>query len=403
MKAIQSEGIRILAMMCYPTNPGADITIGGGEIRAIEILKRWQSWGIGVETLETEPSPSKVLKADYDIYAVSLPCKGYNTLALFLNAVVLMVKNLWISFSLRNRVNAIVAFNSTFINVAPAWLLSRLLRKPFVVGFQISSYAPSFSESYKIKRQEGESILHSLWLSFFARLTIGLAKSASAVYCLSQPIADMLKILGFAEERLHINGMGLNLETIDKVPEEEKEYDAIFLGRVEKHKGIKELLDAWEMVLKKNPETRLVIVGAGDYLEEAKHRVNKANINSSIKFTGFISGEERFSYLKRSKVLLYPSRIKEGWGLSIAEALACGLPVVCSDNPVFRTIFGDCASAHFTPVGDEESLAQVLLSLLEDQTRLEKYGETSKAYARQFDWDSIARRELEVLIACIRK
>jgi glycosyltransferase involved in cell wall biosynthesis len=397
------EELRVLAMISNLANPGTGNVIGGGEIRAIEILKRWQSWGIGVETLETEPSPSKVLKVDYDIHAVSLPCKGYNTLALFLNAAVLMVRHLWISFSLRDRVNVVVAFNSTFINVTPAWLFNKLFRKPFIVGFQISSYAPSFSASYRIKRQEGESIIHSLWLSFFARLTIRLARNAVAVYCLSQPIADMLKILGFAEERLHVNGMGLNLETIDKVPEEEKEYDAIFLGRVEKHKGAKDLLDAWEMVLKENPEARLVIVGAGDFLEEAKHQVYKANINSRIKFTGFISGEERFSYLKRSKVLLYPSRIMEGWGLSIAEALACGLPVVCSDNPVFKAIFGDCASVHFTAVGDVESLAQVLLNLLQDETQLEKYGETSKAYARQFDWDSIARRELEVLRACIRK
>ncbi len=401
MKFRKPAELRILSLLSCATSSASTTVIGGGEIRAVEVLKKWHSWGVNVHSLESVPSPSLLLTADYTILTISLPFKEPRTPLILINALVAFIKNLPIMFSMRNKIDAIVVFNSTLTNVAPAWLFNRLFRVPMVLGFQISFYAPSWAKMYRIKRHEGESLGHSLWLSLAATITLRMAKSASAILCLSQPIADILDEVGLPKDRLHIDGMGLDLDKFKCLPEEEKVFDAIFLGRVERHKGIMEVLDAWKSVVDKKPNAKLVIVGAGEFLHESEAYVHDSNIESNVVFTGFIAGDERFRYLKLSKVCVYPSRIKEGWGLSISEALACGLPVICSDNPVFRSIFSKCPSVFFTPIEDEQSLAHTILSILDDEDKLTEYSRLSREFSNQFDWDTVAQQDLAIVRDCV--
>ena len=402
-KRIPVSAITLLSITSCPVNLGSNSVIGGGERRMVELLKRWHSYGINIKTLETELSPSKLLNGNYDVHTVSVPLKGSSTVAIFTNFLVVTLRHLLLSFLLRDKVDAVVIFNSTLSNATPAWVFSKFFRKPLIIGFQISSYGTSWKAVYRMKRDEGEESIHAFWLSFSAIVMLRLARSAGAILCLSQPIADLMKDLGFPSERLHVNGMGLNLDEIRAVPEQKKCYDAIFLGRVEKYKGIKELIVAWQTVTRHWPQARMVIVGGGDYLDGAKKAVAEANLESNIDFTGFIASKERFNYLKRSRIFVYPSKIKEGWGLSVAEALACGLPVLCSESPVFRSVFGDCPSTFFTPVGDSSSLAQAILGLLKDNEQLQRYGDIAQEYALKYDWEAIARRELEIVEACIKE
>lgn len=398
------SAITILSITSCPLNLGSNSVIGGGERRVVELLKRWHSYGVNIKALETEPSPSKLLNGNYDVRTISLPLKGSSTVAIFTNFFLVTLWTILFLFKLRNKVDAVVIFNGTFTNVAPAWFFSKLFRKPLIIGFQISSYDTSWKAAYRMKRDEGEKPSHALWLSFFTVAMLRLARSADAILCLSQPIADLLKELGFPSERLHVNGMGLNFDEIQAAPEQEKRYDAIFLGRVEEHKGIKEMITAWQTVTRRRRQARLVIIGGGDYLDRAKKAVAEARLGGNIEFIGFIAGGERFKYLKMSRVFLYPSKIREGWGLSIAEALACGLPALCSESPVFRSIFGDCLSTFFTPVGDAGSLAQAILDLLEDEEeQLQRYGDIARDYVRQYDWEAIARQELKIVGECVRR
>lgn len=371
--------------------------MGGGEIRAVEVLRRWHSWDIYIETLETSPSPSLMMNAGYKVHTASPLLRRTELTAIAVNVVVIFFKYLRMLKHIKSRFNVVVASTSNFTDVFPAWLLSKLHKIRLIIVFQISSYTPSFSTNYRIVREEGGGVVNSLIRSILSLIVIRLAKRASTIFCLSKPIMGMLRELGFPLERLYLTSMGLNHKEIEAAVANDQRYDGIFLGQVEWAKGVRDLLEAWKIVTEKRPNANLLIAGAGDFLEEAKQYVRKASMDGNVKFAGFIAGKEKYTYLKSGKVFIYPSRIKEGWGLAIAEAMACGLPVVCSDNPVFLSVFGGCKSVVFVPVGDVQGLASAISYLLSDEGSLRSYSEASKAYVQEYDWESVARRELNVL------
>jgi glycosyltransferase involved in cell wall biosynthesis len=100
--------------------------------------------------------------------------------------------------------------------------------------------------------------------------------------------------------------------------------------------------------------------------------------------------------MKASKVFVFPSLL-EGWGLAVAEALACGLPVVCYDIPAIREIFGGCKSVFLIPAGNEDRLALAILQVL--KMDLPELAKISKNYVKDFDWDRVAFRDLEIIKA----
>jgi glycosyltransferase involved in cell wall biosynthesis len=90
---------------------------------------------------------------------------------------------------------------------------------------------------------------------------------------------------------------------------------------------------------------------------------------------------------------------EEGWGLSVTEFLAMGLPVVAYDLPVFRQIFpGQLASVN---PGDRADAARKLLALLCDEPRRQSIGSQGRDFARRYDYRHIAQEELAVLNAAL--
>lgn len=371
--------------------------LGGGEIRAVEILKRWHLWGIHVETLETSPSPSLLMAASYNVHKVSPPLRRTGLVAIMVNMFIIFSKYLWMLKHIKSRFDVIVAATSNLTDVFPAWFISKLQKTPLVITFQISSYTPSFLVNYGVKRKEGGGVVDSLIMGILSLLVIKLARKASATFCLSKPILSMLRELGFPMESLYLTSMGLNHKEIDVTVTQGKRYDGVFLGRVQWAKGVHDLLSAWKILTQKIPNAILLIAGAGDFLEEAQQYVRMARMNGNVRFSGFVAGKKKYEYLKSGRVFIYPSRIKEGWGLAIAEAMTCGLPVVCTDNPVFLSLFSGCKSVFFVPAGDVEGLAEAILHLLSDKDSLRSYSEVSKAYAQEYNWETVARRELNIL------
>lgn len=371
--------------------------IGGGEIRAVEVLKRWHSLGVHVQTLETTPSPSLIMGGEYKVHMVSLLLRRTGLVTNIFNTVIILFEYLYMLRYITSKSHLVVASTSNFTDVFPAWIFSKFWRIPFTIVFQISSYTHSLSTNYRVGREEGYGIGSSLIRTVLSLIVIRLARQASTIFCLSKPIMDMLRELNFPQERLRLTSMGLNPKEIEAVIANNHQCDGIFLGRVEWAKGINDLLEAWKIIIEQRPNAKLLIAGTGGFLENAKQYVKRTRMVSNVKLVGFIKGKERYAYLKSGKIFIYPSRIKEGWGLAIAEAMACGLPVVCSKNPVFLNVFGGCKGVTFVPVGDVEMLAGAILHLLRDEEILRRYGQAAKAYTQEYDWESVARHDLRVL------
>jgi glycosyltransferase involved in cell wall biosynthesis len=145
-----------------------------------------------------------------------------------------------------------------------------------------------------------------------------------------------LRALGYHEKEMVFISNGMNLQVAEQVPPQKKEYDVIWLGRVHRQKGIDDLLAILVILARELKDFRAVLVGR---LGELSPRLAELKLSHCVTLTGLVSEEEKFRLFKASRVFLMPSR-QESWGIVIAEALACDVPVVAYDLPAYRPIFG---------------------------------------------------------------
>ena len=168
------------------------------------------------------------------------------------------------------------------------------------------------------------------------------------------------------------------------------------LGRLKRYKSVEHLLRALPGVLNVLPETRLAIVGEGDYRPALEALAEELGIREAVTFTGQVSHEEKVHWLNRAWVAVNPSP-KEGWGLTVIEANACGVPVVAADSPGLRDSVRDGETGLLYPYGEIETLTGDLITLLRDRSVRERMGESARLWAGTFSWEQSARKALKIL------
>jgi len=145
------------------------------------------------------------------------------------------------------------------------------------------------------------------------------------------------------------------------------------------------------------PEAKLAIVGKGALYEKARHYVEKLDMRNNINFLGFLQESELFPLIKSCKVFIKLSTI-EGWGLTIGEALACGLPVITYKIPTICENFSSCRSVIFVKVDEIKEAADSIVEVLElSAIERNKISDISRSFIRKFTWEEVARNEYRAL------
>lgn len=129
------------------------------------------------------------------------------------------------------------------------------------------------------------------------------------------------------------------------------------------------LIDAMPEVLAGRPDTRLVICGTGPLLDELRRRADARHVAGAVTFAGLQDNAVVARYCQTADVFVLPSRL-EALPTVAVEALACGTPVVSSDNPgglELHGVFGD--DVRIVPREDPSALARALLDRLAESRR----------------------------------
>jgi glycosyltransferase involved in cell wall biosynthesis len=109
---------------------------------------------------------------------------------------------------------------------------------------------------------------------------------------------------------------------------------------------------------------------------------------------GFLPEKDKIATLKSSRVFLFPS-YEEGWGIVVAEAMACGLPVIAYDLPAYREIFH--AGMLRVPVGSVAKFADATKAVLRDEEKRVRLGREGRIQAEEYDLEEIAATELHLI------
>lgn len=167
----------------------------------------------------------------------------------------------------------------------------------------------------------------------------------------------------------------------------------LYVGRLEKRKGFKHLLRAYELLKPTLPSARLIVVGAYDrqHKEEFVHYARERGIRD-VRFVGFATLEAKIRYYRTASVFCAPNTGSESFGLVLLEAMAAGCPIVASDIEGFRAVLEDGKQGILVEPEDEEGLAAAILRVLRDPAMAAQMGESGRRRAQLFSWDSVARR-----------
>lgn len=197
------------------------------------------------------------------------------------------------------------------------------------------------------------------------------------------------------------NGIDLELFSPDVSPIDsfsDGKLNILFVGRLEKRKGLNYLLRAYELVKREIPNSRLIVVGPGTRLRRRYEKQVKRSRLEDVVFIGYVSTEELPRYYKTADVFCAPALGHESFGIVLLEAMAVGTPVVASNIEGYASVLGHGAEGLLVPPQDVKALAQALLTLLKDERLREQMGSKGIIKAKDYDWEHVAKRVLNYYV-----
>ena len=147
-----------------------------------------------------------------------------------------------------------------------------------------------------------------------------------------------LRQLGIRESQMTYVSYGLDVQQSEAVPEPPRAYDAVWIGRMHRQKGIDDLLATLQFLTSRLDGFRALIIG--NVRDDLQPEIERRRLSKQVEFSGFVSEEDKIRLFKSSRLFLMPSR-HEGSPRVIGESIICATPVVAYDIPNYRPIFGD--------------------------------------------------------------
>lgn len=156
----------------------------------------------------------------------------------------------------------------------------------------------------------------------------------------------------------------------------------LHVGTLQPRKNIPALIEAFGRL--RPAETDLVLVGGKGWLyDQIFGRVQELGLQNHVRFTGYVADDQLPLWYNAADVLVFPS-VYEGFGMPIAEAMACGTPVIASNASSIPEVAGD-AALFFNPT-DVAALTDCLEAVLQDPAQARELRMRGLRQAGQFSW-----------------
>jgi len=175
----------------------------------------------------------------------------------------------------------------------------------------------------------------------------------------------------------------------------------LYVGKLEPKKRIMDLLQALDRARQCRDDIFLLVVGAGELMDEARGFADKRGL--PVTFSGFLNQTEITRAYVAADCLVLPSDFGETWGLVVNEAMVCGLPAIVSD----RVGCGPDLVEHGVtgavfPCGDSEKLANILVELAADREKILLMGDRARKKVRSYSVENAVAGTLEAVAAAVR-
>lgn len=222
-----------------------------------------------------------------------------------------------------------------------------------------------------------------------------VSKLTSRSIAVSEMTKNGLGLLGVRAEEIDIVPNGIDVKIISSIKPSIDTCDIIFVGRLIKEKNADVLIEAMDHARKMLPDIKCYIIGDGPEKEWLEGFVLERGLTNNVRFFGFMEYNDVISHIKSSRVLVLPS-IREGFGMVIIEAYACGVPVI-----TVRSVRNAACGLVNERTGfvvnlDARELGETICVLIKDTALQKKLSGSALDVAKYHDWDKISRLLMSV-------
>ncbi len=238
------------------------------------------------------------------------------------------------------------------------------LKIPFVVHFHGADITSGLNDS--AYRQELQNVF----------------RDAAGLVVASEHMRRLLILEGAPADKIRVVRLGIDLEGLEPMSWERRSElppSIVFLGRFTPKKHPVALVQAFSLVKQQVPDAQLSMVGDGPEMSRVKHRIAQLDLENSVTLHGALPRHEALSIVNRHWVyaqhsVTAPSGDQEGFGVSLAEAAALGLPVVSTwhNGIPEQVVHGE--TGFLVREFDYETMAFYLGKLLSDTTSIKAIG-----------------------------
>ncbi len=353
--------------------------IGGTEIASQNIAKYLASRGhnITVITRKDEGLPKESIENGFRVIRIGCPSNRLFRFVIFCFKAA--------SFLRKLRPDIIHA-QAMHMGLC-ALITSNIIHKPYIVwarGLDIYSY------------QFNRLIMREIF------------RKAGAVLALTEYMKK--EILKYQQVDIIVIGNGIDIRKFGKLSREESrswlgikpvEKVVVFVGSLSPVKGVRYLLEAMSIIKREIPVARLLIVGDGTEKPILKTKAKSLNIENTVTFYGHVDNDEVPKYMAASDVFVLPS-LSEGFPNVIAEAMAAGLPIICTKVGGLSEIVTEGKNGFLVESENPAQLARQIISILTDDGLKQEMVYNNQAWAKMNSWERVVEK-LEKIYAQVAK
>jgi phosphatidyl-myo-inositol alpha-mannosyltransferase len=170
----------------------------------------------------------------------------------------------------------------------------------------------------------------------------------------------------------------------------------LFVGRLEERKGVRDLVRGFGLVRQRIGNCRLIVVGEGPDRRDLEAILRAEHIEDVV-LAGRVPDEVLPRYHASSDVFCAPATSGESFGIVLAEAMAAGLPVVCTSIPGYRAVVVPGVTGLVVLPGRPDQLGEAMIRLAEDAALRRRMGEEGRRLTReQYAWPVVTARLVEI-------
>ncbi len=176
----------------------------------------------------------------------------------------------------------------------------------------------------------------------------------------------------------------------------------LFIGRLERRKGVKFLLNAFKLVSKEHPELKLIIAGDGPHRNKLEQLAKDLNLNN-VEFLGYVTEQKKMELLSQADLFCSPAIYGESFGIVLLEAMASGIVTVAGNNSGYVDVLDGLGALSIINPQDSNEFARRIELLLYNDPLRELWVNWATTYVKKFNYPIIVDDYEKLYIQSVEK